>query len=194
MDIKKEYLDLNDNFSYHKASASDWRGIGYTEIPAGADIYFMEWFYKELQDGEWLIWNRHQECWNPCDYDFREDCPNIHWKREGVTLKKALVRSISNQAVLESNALLSASLDAIQKLGSGDFVLVPKELSENIAYQLAKSEFKKNETIFNSSYRDPSTDARNDLKQKWIEQKTRCIVVDYKTLIGKAQEQSHEHS
>ena len=101
MDIKKEYLDLNDNFSYHKASASDWRGIGYTEIPAGADIYFMEWFYKELQDGEWLIWNRHQECWNPCDYDFREDCPNIHWKREGVTLKKALVRSISNQAVSE---------------------------------------------------------------------------------------------
>ena len=130
MDIKKEYLDLNDNFSYHKASASDWRGIGYTEIPAGADIYFMEWFYKELQDGEWLIWNRHQECWNPCDYDFREDCPNIHWKREGVTLKKALVRSISNQAVLESNALLSASLDAIQKLGSGDFVLVPRVISD----------------------------------------------------------------
>ena len=29
--------------------------------------------------------------------------------------------------VTESNALLSASLDAIQKLGSGDFVLVPKE-------------------------------------------------------------------
>ena len=72
------------------------------------------------------------------------------------------------------------------------FVLVPKELSENIAHQLAKSEFKKSETIFNSSYRDLSIDAKNDLKQKWIEQKTRCIVVDYKTLIGKAQEQSHE--
>lgn len=119
MDIKKEYLDLNDNFSYHKASASDWRGIGYTEIPAGADIYFMEWFYKELQDGEWLVWNRHQECWNPCDYDFREDCPNIHWKREGVTLKKALVRSISNQAIPEG------------------FVLVPKECSDDMAEIIA---------------------------------------------------------
>lgn len=31
------------------------------------------------------------------------------------------------KAVPESNALLSASLDAIKKLGSGDFVLVPKD-------------------------------------------------------------------
>lgn len=34
--------------------------------------------------------------------------------------------------VTESNALLSASLDAIQKLGSGDFVLVPKEPTEEM--------------------------------------------------------------
>jgi len=72
------------------------------------------------------------------------------------------------------------------------FVLVPKELAENIAIQLAESEFKKSETIFNSSYRDYSIDAKNNLKQKWIEQKVRCIVVDYKTLIGKAQEQGHD--
>ncbi|MNE20767.1 hypothetical protein D3C80_1139040 [compost metagenome] len=31
------------------------------------------------------------------------------------------------QAVPESNALLSAAMDAVQKLGSGDFILVPKE-------------------------------------------------------------------
>ena len=31
------------------------------------------------------------------------------------------------QAVPESNALLSDAMDAVQKLGSGDFVLVPKE-------------------------------------------------------------------
>lgn len=30
----------------------------------------------------------------------------------------------------ESNALLSAAVDAVEKLGSGDFVLVPKEPSE----------------------------------------------------------------
>ena len=34
------------------------------------------------------------------------------------------------QAVPESNALLSAAMDAVQKLGSGDFVLVPKEPTE----------------------------------------------------------------
>ena len=34
-------------------------------------------------------------------------------------------QAAKTQAVPESNALLSASLDAIQKLGSGDFVLVP---------------------------------------------------------------------
>ena len=103
MEIQKEYLDLNDNFSYHKASAADWRGIGYTEIPTGADIFFMEWFYKETQEGRWLVWDKHQDCWKPCDYDFREGCPNIYWKREGVTLKKALDRSISNQAMPKWN-------------------------------------------------------------------------------------------
>lgn len=112
MDIKKEYLDLNDNFSYHKASAADWRGIGYMEIPSGADIYFMEWFYKEIQEGKWLVWDKHQDSWKPCDYDFREDCPNIHWKREGVTLKKALDKSISNKTVPEG------------------FVLVPHDVAE----------------------------------------------------------------
>lgn len=35
--------------------------------------------------------------------------------------------------VAESNALLSASLDAIQKLGSGDFVLVPKDQAKDTA-------------------------------------------------------------
>lgn len=45
--------------------------------------------------------------------------------RDLASVKKA-------QAVPESNALLSASLDAIQKLGSGDFVLVPKEPSADL--------------------------------------------------------------
>ena len=36
------------------------------------------------------------------------------------------------QAVPESNALLSDAMDAVQKLGSGDFVLVPKEPSADL--------------------------------------------------------------
>ncbi|MFN3893094.1 MAG: hypothetical protein ACK4KU_00700 [Acinetobacter sp.] len=36
------------------------------------------------------------------------------------------------QAVPEENSLLSATLDAVQKLGSGDFVLVDKDTIEDI--------------------------------------------------------------
>ena len=39
--------------------------------------------------------------------------------------KKAI--NFTKAQVPESNALLSAAMDAVQKLGSGDFVLVPKE-------------------------------------------------------------------
>ena len=40
--------------------------------------------------------------------------------------KKAI--NFTKAQVPESNALLSAAMDAIQKLGSGDFVLVPKDI------------------------------------------------------------------
>lgn len=42
------------------------------------------------------------------------------------------------QAVPESNALLSAAMDAVQKLGSGDFVLVPKERLANVVDGIEK--------------------------------------------------------
>jgi len=41
------------------------------------------------------------------------------------------------QAVPESNALLSAAMDAVQKLGSGDFVLVPKKPDVDKAWNIA---------------------------------------------------------
>ena len=39
-----------------------------------------------------------------------------------------LAATANAQAVPEANALLGATLDAVQKLGSGDFVLVPRSL------------------------------------------------------------------
>lgn len=145
MEIQKEYLDLNDNFSYHKASAADWRGIGYTEIPTGADIFFMEWFYKETQEGRWLVWDKHQDCWKPCDYDFREGCPNIYWKREGVTLKKALDRSISNQAVPEGFVLVEASELESLKSDNEHFTKSCIDWTERAYKQRAKVDQIKNE-------------------------------------------------
>lgn len=42
----------------------------------------------------------------------------------------AIEQAAKAQAVPESNALLSAAMDAIQKLGSGDFVLVPRVITD----------------------------------------------------------------
>ena len=174
MEIKKEYLDLNDNFSYHKASAADWRGIGYTEIPSGADIFFMEWFYKETQEGKWLVWDKHRDTWKPCDYDFREGCPNIHWKREGVILKKALDLSLLNPTL---------------PVG---FVLVPRELSADEARKHAEAMFNKVERMARNEQRDLSESEFELFKNRWIDARTLTIQFDWKAMI-EAQEQSHEH-
>lgn len=47
------------------------------------------------------------------------------WEKMKPYLFFAYCLGAKAQVVPESNALLSASMDAIQKLGSGDFVLVP---------------------------------------------------------------------
>lgn len=65
-------------------------------------------------------------------------------KMEGCSFTEIVERmfdeleSAKAQAVPESNALLSASLDAVQKLGSGDFILVPKEHLANVVDGIEK--------------------------------------------------------
>ena len=44
---------------------------------------------------------------------------------------------VAKAQVPESNALLSAAMDAVQKLGSGDFVLVPKKPDVDKAWNIA---------------------------------------------------------
>lgn len=93
------------------------------------------------------------------------------------------------QVVPESNALLSASLDAIQKLGSGDFVLVPKKPDVDKAWNIALKRI----------VPPPKT---NDVVQKELMCKKYVddlcfeqdrILLNYEEMI-EAQEQSHEHS
>ena len=50
----------------------------------------------------------------------------VLFEQQQIEIESLKVQLKKAQAVPESNALLSASLDAIQKLGSGDFVLVKK--------------------------------------------------------------------
>ena len=60
------------------------------------------------------------------DYNIDSDGSVIWYKAQARQLWD-FWQAAKAQAVPESNALLSAAVDAVKKLGSGDFVLVPKE-------------------------------------------------------------------
>jgi len=61
------------------------------------------------------------------DSDLEDDATEVyHRVNTGWAMWKKAVNFTKAQ-VPESNALLSAAVDAVKKLGSGDFVLVPKE-------------------------------------------------------------------
>ncbi len=63
--------------------------------------------------------------------NYSEDDATEIWHRVNTgwaMWKKAI--NFTKAQVPESNALLSAAMDAVQKLGSGDFILVPKEPTE----------------------------------------------------------------
>lgn len=93
--------------------------------------------------------------------------------------------------VPESNALLSASLDAIQKLGSGDFVLVPKELSDEKADDQAMFAWGFNLKLFKSENRYMTAIQVEEFRLRWCQNKARSLQHEYRLLI-EAQEQSHE--
>lgn len=61
------------------------------------------------------------------DSDLEDDATEVyHRVNTGWAMWKKAINFTKAQ-VPESNALLSAAVDAVKKLGSGDFVLVPKE-------------------------------------------------------------------
>jgi len=69
---------------------------------------------------------------------YSEDDATEIWHRVNtgwVMWKKAI--NFTKAQVPESNALLSAAMDAVQKLGSGDFVLVPKKPDVDKAWNIA---------------------------------------------------------
>ena len=74
-------------------------------------------FFYELEGRGYSFHNKN---WDEVKHGFKDDMLNMAWEMWS-----------SGQAVKaqtpESNALLSAAMDAVQKLGSGNFVLVPKE-------------------------------------------------------------------
>ena len=93
--------------------------------------------------------------------------------------------------VPESNAILSALLDAIKKLGSGDFVLVPKLLSDQLADELASDAFNNIQSMFDYEHRGSTVIEREQFRLKWCRNKAKEYQHHYKTLI-EAQEQGHD--
>ena len=80
-------------------------------------------FFYELEGRGYTFQNKN---WDEAKHGFEDDMLNMAWEMwsSGQVVKA--------QAVPESNALLSAAVDAVKKLGSGDFVLVPKDQFESL--------------------------------------------------------------
>ena len=81
-------------------------------------------FFYELEGRGYTFQNKN---WDEAKHGFEDDMLNMAWEMwsSGQVVKA--------QAVPESNALLSAAVDAVKKLGSGDFVLVPKDQFESLS-------------------------------------------------------------
>ena len=81
-------------------------------------------FFYELEGRGYSFHNKN---WDEAKHGFEDDMLNMAWEMwsSGQVVKA--------QAVPESNALLSAAVDAVKKLGSGDFVLVPKDQFESLS-------------------------------------------------------------
>lgn len=79
-------------------------------------------FFYELEGRGYIFQNKK---WDEAKHGFEDDMLNMAWE-----MWSSAKHSVKAQAVPESNALLSASLDAIQKLGSGDFILVPRVITD----------------------------------------------------------------
>ncbi len=103
--------------------------------------------------------------------------------------KKAI--NFTKAQVPESNALLSAAMDAVQKLGSGGFVLVPKLLSDELADELASDAFNNIQSMFDYQHRGSTATHREQIRLRWCKNKARKFQENYKIVI-EAQEQSHD--
>jgi len=71
------------------------------------------------------------------------------------------------------------------------FVLVPKELSDEVADELASDAFNNAKSLFDSEYRGYSALQREHIRLRWCKRSAKQYQSDYKAMI-EVQEQSHE--
>lgn len=85
-----EYLNLSNADPYMMADSHHLINVlpEIIEIPKGAELYFMECFYKRNDAGVWFAFDKNKNQWDETKYDFTTDIlPNVKWIREGVILK-----------------------------------------------------------------------------------------------------------
>ena len=71
------------------------------------------------------------------------------------------------------------------------FVLVPKELSDDLADELASDAFNNSQSLFDHEYRDYSAAQKEQLRLRWCRNKAIDYQRNYADMV-KAQEQSHD--
>ena len=95
-----------------------------------------------------------------------------------------------DEYLLESLVYRGVCIGKAQAVPEG-FVLVPKELSDEVADELASDAFNNAKSLFDSEYRGYSALQREHIRLRWCKRSAKQYQSDYKTMI-EAQEQSHE--
>ncbi|KYQ82500.1 hypothetical protein AWW72_18005 [Acinetobacter sp. NRRL B-65365] len=110
-----EFLDPENSYQYIKTTDVGIKPT-WIEIPEGAHLYFMEWFYK-LENGIWYAWMGRTK-WMETEYQFSTDYANIHWVREGIKLPEP-----ENKHAVESTQSFNPNINA-------DYILLDGEAAK----------------------------------------------------------------
>ena len=82
-------------------------------------------------------------------------------------------------------------LQAAKSQAPEGFVLVPKEMSDEVADELASDAFNNAKSLFDSEYRGYTALQREHIRLRWCKRSAKQYQGDYKTMI-EAQGQSHD--
>ena len=122
-------------------------------------------FFYELEGRGYIFQNKK---WDEAKYVFEDDMLNMAWE-----MWSSAKHSVKAQAVPEG------------------FILVPKELSDEVADELASDAFNNAKSLFDSEYRGYSALQREHIRLRWCKRSAKQYQSDYKAMI-EVQEQSHE--
>ena len=122
-------------------------------------------FFYELEGRGYIFQNKK---WDEAKHVFEDDMLNMAWE-----MWSSAKHSVKAQAVPEG------------------FILVPKELSDEVADELASDAFNNAKSLFDSEYRGYSALQREHIRLRWCKRSAKQYQSDYKAMI-EAQEQSHD--